>query len=36
VKLTEKTLEVLRQLLTTTQGQDPAASNGGITLEYMS
>jgi hypothetical protein len=36
VKLTEKTLEVLRQLLSTTQGQDPAASNGGITLEYMS
>jgi hypothetical protein len=26
----------LRQLLSTTQGQDPAASNGGITLEYMS
>jgi hypothetical protein len=35
VKLTEKTLEVLRQLLTTTQGQDPAASSGGVTLEYM-
>jgi hypothetical protein len=35
VKLTEKTLEVLRQLLSTTQDQDPAASSGGVTLEYM-